>query len=237
MVHLFRRVPMALDAAAQALGPTVEVAAVLRVRGRVAAVGGSSAGALACEEVATRYLLGPCVEACESLRGQMVTDVGVEERWAPWRAAAVNRGLQSALTIPAAVDPWTEIALTAYRRVAGPWPSGAVATLDRHAQALARAVCLELDTSPDAGDTSHAGDDARPPVLADGGAASSALHAELLDQAVLAVMSTNACGAGDAVAILVGASSGRAVTIADVAVTVLAAVGGRPDHEDAGRQP
>lgn len=239
MVHLFRRVPTALDVAAQALGPGVELAAVLRVRGRVAAVGASSASALACEEAATRYLLGPCVDACESLRGQMVTDVGVEERWTPWRAAAATRGLRSALTIPAVVDPWTEIALTAYRNGAGPWPSGAVATLDRHAQALALAVRLELDTRPDLGDASHPDHDARPPVPGgvEGGAGSSALHAELLDRAVLAVMRTNACGARDAVAILVGASSGRAATIADVAVTVLAAVGGRPDHEDAGRRP
>lgn len=247
MVHLFRLPPSAAVAAATTLGPSVEVGAVLRVRGRLAGVGASGARAAVCDTTAVRYVAGPCVEACESLRGLMVTDldVDVEERWTRWRASATACGVRSTLTLAAAVDGATEIALTAYGRSPGVWPREAIAALDRHTQAVAFALRLALDASSASddgracdGDTDDLCDDSArapgrigrvaPPV--DGFLRTGARDAALADHALAAIMRSDGCDARDGLVLLVGAASGRAVSVADVALTVLTTMdGGRAD--------
>ncbi|GGC03078.1 GAF domain-containing protein [Cellulomonas carbonis] len=224
MVTLVRDLVTSVVSTACDLG--LPVGAVLRVHGHPAAVAASDPAAGRCDAVVARHQLGPCLDALDAACGVMVPDVVVEDRWLPWRTAVLGSGLRSALAIPARVDDAVELAVTAYRTVPGAWPGDAVGRLAAHASSAAATVGRALGTAaapPGPATGWPSGLDPEPAaslraLLATPG------DAAVVDEALTAVVRCNGCTALEALSMLLGAASGRAVTLGDVARTVLAAL-------------
>lgn len=190
------------------LGQKVETSITLRFRGLAVRAASSTAASGRCDQVEARTGVGPCIDAMESGEIQNVPSVADAEQWPPWQGAAVSEGFVTTVALPAQVVADMQIALNLYARSPMEWTEELLKRLNGYAELAAASVRLHLD---------HA-------VASDGLEANPPSDAQVVAQAIGAIMHLNQCGVDDAQALIEQAAQSREVSQREVARTILSAL-------------
>jgi hypothetical protein len=128
------------------LGPDTEVCITLRHAGSDRLAASSSDRAARCDFVEYAAEAGPCIAAADGMTVILVQDIGRDERWPEWRAAALAEGFRSAAGVPAHVADGVEIVLNLYAQGVDVWDGPLLLRADTYAQQVALTVglCLEV---------------------------------------------------------------------------------------------
>ena len=196
--------------AAAILGVGVEASITVRQHGTTVRAGSSSEAAAKCDSTEAMSDDGPCIDAMDQMRMQLVPSIDDDSRWTAWRKEASQEGFKSAAAVPAVVAPGVAIALNLYSREPDPWQAQLLTAADSYAQLLASGVRLRFE-------------------MADLEETTSGLYRNLPDSAVVeravgAVMSNNRCSDEEALGILETASANSGITLREVAEGILRAL-------------
>lgn len=196
--------------AATLLSPDLEVSITMREHGLAVRAGSNSDAAGRCDRVEALTGVGPCIDAMDQLRAQVIPAIAEEARWAAWKEQAVQEGFMSVVAVPALVEPGVAIALNLYARLVDPWTPELLTAADSYAQLTASAVRLRLEVAKLEDHTV--------------GLYRKMSDAIITERAVGAIMHTNLCDESQARQILESASRHRNVDGREVAETVLRAL-------------
>ncbi|MFI7388299.1 GAF and ANTAR domain-containing protein [Streptomyces sp. NPDC049813] len=156
---------------------------------------------------------GPCVTAAHECTEQHAPDLAAEERWAPFPAAARERGVRSMLALPLALDHGVYGALNFYAGERDAFHDRRESARRLAAQASgAVAVALRIEREREVGA------DLRAAMLSRG----------VIDQAIGIVMTQRRCDARTALELLRRRSQNENVKLREVCVRLVTRVGGVP---------
>jgi hypothetical protein len=193
--------------AAGELEPGVHASITMRHHGATVRVASSSPAASACDQAEARDEDGPCVAAMSSLDPVHV-EVAGETRWPAWTRTAAEHGFGGAVAVPARVGDRTAVALNLYLERGRAWGEPDMQVARQHAEMVADSVRSRLTASS-----------TRRVEATDGPGG-----ALLVDQAIGVLMQANGVDAHVARALLELVAAREHVPVADIAVTILAAV-------------
>lgn len=161
---------------------------------------------------------GPCLAAARERVEQHAPDLASEPRWAPFPAAARERGVRSLLAVPLTLNHGAYGALNFYARGPGAFHGHRGTARELAAQASgAVAVALRMEHDREAGLDLRA----------------AMLSRSVIDQAIGILMATHRCDAHQALELLRRRSQDENVKLRALCVQLVTAVGGAPP--DAGR--
>ncbi|MBE1875282.1 ANTAR domain-containing protein [Myceligenerans pegani] len=192
------------------LGSHLEASITMREHGLAIRAGSNTRASGRCDQVEAITGVGPCIDAMDELRAQIVPTIAVETRWTRWKEQALKEGFVSAVAVPAVVEPEVSAALNLYARSADPWTPQLLAAADSYAQLIASAIRLRLEVA--------ALEDAAT------GLYSAMSDTTVAERAIGAIMRTNQCHEEEARKVLNSASHRRNVEVREVAETVLRAL-------------
>lgn len=195
--------------AAGELEPGVHASITMRHHGATVRLASSSGAAAACDQAEARSEDGPCIAAMTSLE-PMHAHVAHEPRWSAWTAAAIENGFDQAVAVPVPVDDRTAVSLNLYLERGRAWGEPDMQLARHRSEMVAAAVRARLAASA-----------CRRGEPADGSGAEM-----LVDQAIGVLMQGNGVDADVARALLELVAAREHVPVAEVAVTILAAVTG-----------
>ena len=206
--------------AAGALGHGVEVSVTVREHGVALRAASSAASATRCDQAEVRADDGPCIDAMDRQKIEVVPRIADSTRWPEWCRQARTEGFVRALAVPAEVGPGFELALNVYSWAHGDWPASEVETADACAELIAAGVRLHLEFT-DVEDAAA-------------GLYRAMADSVAVEKAVGAVMEANDCSAEEARALLRWAAQHRGVDERSVAESILRslAMGGWGDIVD-----
>lgn len=193
--------------ASTVLGSNLEVSITMREHGLAIRAGSNTRASGRCDQVEAMTGVGPCIDAMDEFKVQIVPNIAVETRWTEWKEQALQEGFVSAVGVPAFVEPGVSTALNLYARSADPWTPRLLAAADSYAQLVASAIRLRLEVA----------------ALEDAAAGlySTMSDATVTERAIGAIMRANQCSEEAARHILDSASRRRNVGVREVAETVL----------------
>jgi hypothetical protein len=126
--------------AADRVSAPTECSIIVRERSVLRYAASSAEAAGRCDQAEIASGEGPCVLATTQLRGELVPDLGTEERWPVWRETATGSGFRSSAALPAIVDETVTVALNLYSPDVDPWDAPVLVAMDGYAKEVAEAI-------------------------------------------------------------------------------------------------
>jgi len=155
---------------------------------------------------------GPGVEADRSGAGVLSTDLGLEERWPDYVAAARRQGLGSVLCLPLQIDDGASGLVGLYGRCRDAFAGGGVARAEGFVAQASKGLTLALRMT-------------KLRETRDGMSAAMKSRT-VIDLATGAIMAQNKCDQDSAFRVLLNASNSRNLKLRDVAGAVITSVAG-----------
>jgi GAF domain-containing protein len=202
----------AFSAATLADPATAFCSITLIQRKKPVTVASSGQGAVRLDETQYSAGDGPCLTAIREQTIIHVPDVGDEDRWPDYRAAAKDEGVGSSLSVPLALEGEAEAGLNLYSTRSHGFAGQDIDSVQEYVRHASKALRLAVRISRLAETKNN--------LVA-------ALESRtVIDLAAGAIMAQNRCNQNDAVNILKMASSARNMKLRDVAETVVASLSG-----------
>ena len=182
--------------------------------GRATTVANSDLRAAQVDEIQYSEGQGPCLHAARHQELVHIEDVAGDHRWAGFEARALAHGIGAVFSVPVQAGDDVLGAMNFYASTAGAFGPEEQDRGHQFAEEATRALELAV----------RLGDQVEMTEQLKTALTSRAV----IDQAIGVIMSQNSCNAEEAFAVLRAASQTRNVKLRDVAVEVIAAVGGEP---------
>jgi GAF domain-containing protein len=200
--------------AASVIDPIASCGITLRRDGQPMTVAASDELASLVDELQYARGVGPCLQALQTGKTVMVTDLSVDDRWGDYRLHAIARGATGSLSVPLTAGTTPVGALNLYTTTTHVFTAEEITQVTAFAGQASGALTLVMRQ-------------ANQGVL-EGQLREALASRSVIDQAIGAIMVKKQCSAKDAFAVLRQASQHRNVRLHVVASETVQSMTGNP---------